>query len=67
MYGRKLGFLNSVNEKDIFIRTSTETRTFQVAGGMLVGMEPSMKNKQFPVVTQPGNVCARYQSKKTIR
>lgn len=27
-----------VNEKDLYIRTSTEDRTFQVAGGLLAGM-----------------------------
>ncbi|KAK7684387.1 hypothetical protein QCA50_012334 [Cerrena zonata] len=56
VYANKLGLLKSVNEKDIFVRTSTETRTFQVAGGMLEGMDPSSKGKQFPVVTQPGNI-----------
>ena len=45
-----------MDEKDIFIRTSTETRTFQVAGGVLVGMDPAMEGKQFPVTTQPAPV-----------
>ncbi len=56
VYGRKLGFLTSVNAKDIFIRTSTETRTFQVASGVLVGMDPAMAAKSFPVTTQPSPV-----------
>lgn len=56
MYHHELGFLTSVNEQDIFIRTSTETRTFQVAGGVLVGMDPSMATKTFPVTTQPSPV-----------
>ncbi|TFK81329.1 phosphoglycerate mutase-like protein [Polyporus arcularius HHB13444] len=56
VYGRKLGFLTSVNAKDIFIRTSTETRTFQVASGVLVGMDPAMAAKSFPVTTQPSPI-----------
>ncbi|KAI0743062.1 phosphoglycerate mutase-like protein [Daedaleopsis nitida] len=56
VYGHELGFLSSVNEKDIFIRTSTETRTFQVASGLLVGMDPAMKGKPFPVTTQPSPI-----------
>ncbi|EIW56337.1 phosphoglycerate mutase-like protein [Trametes versicolor FP-101664 SS1] len=56
VYHHELGFLTSVNEQDIFIRTSTETRTFQVAGGVLVGMDPSMATKTFPVTTQPSPI-----------
>ena len=56
MYHSELGYLKSVNEKDIFIRTSTETRTFQVASGLLVGMDPRMASKTFPVTTQPSPV-----------
>ncbi|EMD35002.1 hypothetical protein CERSUDRAFT_157771 [Gelatoporia subvermispora B] len=56
VYAHELGFLDSVNTKDIFVRTSTETRTFQTAGGMLVGMDPGMATKTFPVVTQPSPI-----------
>ncbi|KZT03230.1 phosphoglycerate mutase-like protein [Laetiporus sulphureus 93-53] len=53
VYADKLGFLQTVNEHEIHIRTSTETRTFQVAGGLLVGMDREMATKTFPVTTQP--------------
>ncbi|KAI0633152.1 phosphoglycerate mutase-like protein [Trametes polyzona] len=56
VYHHELGFLTSVNERDIFIRTSTETRTFQVAGGILVGMDPRMSTQTFPVTTQPSPI-----------
>ena len=56
VYHDKLGFLKTVNENDIFIRTSTETRTFQVAGGLLAGMDPGMIGRPFPVTTQPAPV-----------
>ena len=59
MYSKKLDFLKSVNEKDIFVRTSVETRTMQVASGILAGMEPSLASKQFPVTTQPSPVRER--------
>ncbi|KAI0920703.1 hypothetical protein AcV5_010377 [Taiwanofungus camphoratus] len=53
VYAHKLGFLQTINEDDIYVRTSTETRTFQVAGGLLTGMDPDMATKTFPVTTQP--------------
>lgn len=56
VYAGELDFLQTVNEHDIFIRTSTETRTFQVAGGLLTGMDPAMATKTFPVTTQPSAV-----------
>ena len=56
MYAKKLKFLKTVNQKDIFIRSSTSTRVFEVAGGLLTGMQSSMVNKSFPVHTQPSNV-----------
>ncbi|EKM52252.1 uncharacterized protein PHACADRAFT_176271 [Phanerochaete carnosa HHB-10118-sp] len=56
VYSQKLGFLQSVNEKDIFMRTSVETRTMQVASGLLVGFDPSMATKTFPVTTQPSPI-----------
>ncbi|OBZ74558.1 ER membrane protein complex subunit 1 [Grifola frondosa] len=56
VYADKVGFLHSVNEKDIFIRTSTETRTMQVAGGLLTGMDPAVASRTFPVTTQPSPI-----------
>ncbi|TFY63637.1 hypothetical protein EVJ58_g3134 [Rhodofomes roseus] len=53
VYAQKLGFLESVNEQDIFVRTSVADRTYQVAGGLLTGMDPTMATKTFPVLTQP--------------
>ncbi|KAI0799747.1 phosphoglycerate mutase-like protein [Irpex lacteus] len=56
VYSKKLGFLKSVNEKDIFIRTSVETRTMQVASGILTGFDKSFASKTFPVTTQPSPI-----------
>ncbi|KAJ3529634.1 hypothetical protein NM688_g7829 [Phlebia brevispora] len=56
VYSEKLGFLESVNENDIFVRTSVETRTMQVASALLVGMEPTLASKQFLVTTQPSPI-----------
>ncbi|KAF9233181.1 phosphoglycerate mutase-like protein [Melanogaster broomeanus] len=56
VYHGKLGFLEHVNTEDIYIRTSTETRTHQVAGAILYGMDPSTIKQQWPVYTQPGNI-----------
>ncbi|KAI5999955.1 phosphoglycerate mutase-like protein [Pisolithus albus] len=53
VYHEKLGFLDHVNEKDIYIRTSTEPRTHQVAGAMLYGMDPDTAGKQWSVHMQP--------------
>jgi 2-phosphoxylose phosphatase len=55
VYHDKLGFLKSVNEKDILLRTSTELRTHQVAGGLLYGMDPNVQAATFPVHCQPEN------------
>jgi hypothetical protein len=55
VYHKKLRFLKNVDEKDIFIRTSTETRTSQVAGGLLFGMDSSSVRGSFKVHNQPGN------------
>ena len=62
VYGRELGFLDSVNEGDIFVRTSVETRTMQVAGGFIAGMDPAFVSKAFPVTTQPSPVSMAYSS-----
>ncbi|KDQ50599.1 hypothetical protein JAAARDRAFT_41911 [Jaapia argillacea MUCL 33604] len=57
VYHRKLGFLDGrVTEEELYVRTSTETRTFQVAGGMLYGMDPSITGRSFRVHTQPATV-----------
>lgn len=49
----KLRFLQNVNAKDIWVRTTTEDRTYQVAGGMLYGMDNSMDNQPFKVHNEP--------------
>ncbi|KAL5520558.1 hypothetical protein ACEPAG_9782 [Sanghuangporus baumii] len=56
VYHTKLGFLRSVDEDDILIRTSTEPRTKQVASGLLFGMDPSTDTKTWKVVTQPSPI-----------
>lgn len=56
MYHDKIGFLTSVNTRDILVRTSTEDRTQQVAGGLLFGMDPSTAGTSWPLHTQPENV-----------
>jgi hypothetical protein len=56
VYHGKLGFLKTVDERTIHVRTSTETRTFQVAGGLLYGMDRSIAHRPFKVHTQPDNV-----------
>ncbi|KAL6303379.1 phosphoglycerate mutase-like protein [Sparassis latifolia] len=56
VYADRLHFLDSVNEDDILFRTSTETRTFQVVGGLLTGMDATMAGKSFPVTTQPSPI-----------
>ena len=61
MYHDQLGFLSAVSEDDILIRTSTEPRTMQVAGGILFGMDEStaQAGKRWKVVTQPSAVSIR--------
>lgn len=66
VYARKLGFLTSVNEKDMFVRTSVETRTMQVASGLLVGMDRSFATKTFPVTTQPSPVGTARPSRAIV-
>ena len=60
MYHDKVDFLPSVNTKDILVRTSTEDRTQQVAGGLLFGMDPETAKKSWPVFTQPSGVRGIY-------
>jgi hypothetical protein len=65
VYHKKLGLLNKVgegrDEDELYIRTSTETRTFQVAGGMLYGMDPSRGGNPFKVHNQPNTVSTAPQ------
>lgn len=56
VYHDKLGFLANVNTEDIHVRTTTEVRTHQVAGGILFGMDPATAEIPWPVYTQPGSV-----------
>jgi len=56
VYHQKLGFLTSVNEKDILLRTSTELRTHHVASGLLYGMDPATTKKKFPVHCLPASI-----------
>jgi 2-phosphoxylose phosphatase len=62
VYHHKLGFLNHVDEREIYVRTSTETRTHQVSGALLYGMDATLKEsgRLFKLHTQPSNV--RYLS-----
>lgn len=52
------GFLGpeGVSPSTINIRTSNEDRTYQVAGALLYGMDPSTKDVLWPVHVQPSNV-----------
>ncbi|KAF8588877.1 phosphoglycerate mutase-like protein [Ramaria rubella] len=56
VYIDKLGFLKNVNKDDIWVRTSTEDRTYQVAGGMLYGMDHSVDGQVFKVHNQPATI-----------
>ncbi|KAI0040100.1 phosphoglycerate mutase-like protein [Auriscalpium vulgare] len=56
VYHHKLGFLRSVDQSEIWVRTSTEDRTMQVASGMLFGMDPATAERSWPVFTQPSTI-----------
>jgi len=56
VYMDKLNFLKTIDENDIWIRTSTEDRTYQVAGGWLYGMKPSLDNVPFKVRNEPATI-----------
>ncbi|KAF8517913.1 phosphoglycerate mutase-like protein [Hysterangium stoloniferum] len=56
VYMDKVRFLKAVDENDIWIRTSTEDRTYQVAGGWLYGMNPSLDNVPFKVHNEPASI-----------
>ncbi|ETW79038.1 hypothetical protein HETIRDRAFT_323470 [Heterobasidion irregulare TC 32-1] len=53
VYHDKVGFLQMVDERDIYVRTSVADRTFQVASGFLFGMDPATVHKSWPVFTEP--------------
>ena len=55
VYAGRHGLVQSVNEKDLYIRTSNSDRTYQVTGGLLFGMDPEFP-RSFQVHTQPSNV-----------
>lgn len=40
----------------MLVRTTTEVRTHQVAGGILFGMDSKTSQERWPVYTQPENV-----------
>jgi len=56
LYHDKLGFLCAVDPAEIWVRTSTEDRTMQVAGAMLAAMDPNVAGKPWSVHTQPTSV-----------
>ncbi|KAG8215761.1 phosphoglycerate mutase-like protein [Butyriboletus roseoflavus] len=56
VYHDALGFLDTVDPRDIYVRTSTEVRTHQVAGAILYGMDPSTIGRRWPIYTQPQNI-----------
>ncbi|KZT19843.1 phosphoglycerate mutase-like protein [Neolentinus lepideus HHB14362 ss-1] len=56
VYHDTVGFLPTVNPKDLYIRTSVSDRTYQVAGGLLYGMNPAYAGEAFTVYTQPTNI-----------
>ncbi|KAF8552843.1 phosphoglycerate mutase-like protein [Imleria badia] len=56
VYHDELGFLDTVDPRDIYVRTTTEVRTQQVAGAILYGMDPSTIGRRWPVYTQPQNI-----------
>ena len=50
--------MHTVDERDIYVRTSVADRTFQVASGFLFGMDPATAHKSWPVFTEPSVVRA---------
>jgi 2-phosphoxylose phosphatase len=56
LYHDRLGFLDAVDPCEIWIRTSTEDRTMQVAGAMLAAMDPQRAGQPWAVHTQPASV-----------
>jgi hypothetical protein len=56
VYTDKLKFFKDVNPNDIWVRTSTEDRTYQVAGGILYGIDASLDQQVFKVHNEPATV-----------
>ncbi|KAI9463914.1 phosphoglycerate mutase-like protein [Russula earlei] len=56
LYHDRLGFLSAVDPAEIWVRTSTEDRTMQVAGAMLAAMDPSVAGQPWTVYTQPASI-----------
>lgn len=56
VYSDKLKFLEEIDSSTVWVRTSTEDRTYQVAGGMLFGMNPNLSKQPFKVVTEPASI-----------
>ena len=57
LYHDHLGLIRAVDPSEIWVRTSTEDRTMQVAGAMLAAMDPLVAGQPWPVYTQPASVC----------
>jgi hypothetical protein len=62
LYHDRLGFLAAVDPAEIWVRTSTEDRTLQVAGAMLSAMNPRISGQPWNVHTQPASVSDAVQS-----
>lgn len=58
LYHDRLEFLTVVDPTEIWLRTSTEDRTLQVAGAILAAMDPRASGKPWNVHTQPASVCS---------
>ncbi|KAH9966321.1 phosphoglycerate mutase-like protein [Lactifluus volemus] len=56
LYHDHLGFLNVVDPSEIWVRTSTQDRTMQVAGAMLAAMDPQRAGQPWTVYTQPASI-----------
>ncbi|KAI0293662.1 phosphoglycerate mutase-like protein [Multifurca ochricompacta] len=58
LYHDHLGFLSVVSPEEIWVRTSTEDRTMQVAGAMLAAMDPlrAARGQPWAVHTQPSSI-----------
>ncbi|KAH9957830.1 histidine phosphatase superfamily [Russula dissimulans] len=56
LYHDRLGLLCAVDPAEIWVRTSTEDRTMQVAGAMLAAMDPNVAGQPWTVYTQPASI-----------
>lgn len=59
LYHDHLGLVHAVDPSEIWVRTSTEDRTMQVAGAMLAAMDPLVAGLPWPVYTQPASARSR--------